>query len=83
MSTVRVGEVRFRIYPQDHVPRHVHGLIGAGEVIVDLRDDGSVALANRRNAVSRVTRTEVRRVLAAAATAFDRLAGTWEEMHNA
>lgn len=40
MPMVRVGEVRFRIYPQHHVPRHVHGFIGRGEVIVDLRADG-------------------------------------------
>jgi hypothetical protein len=82
MTTVRVGEVRFRVYPQDHQPRHVHGFIGTGEVIVDLRADGSVALADRADAVYRVTRAEVKKVLAAAAGAFDRLAAAWEAMHN-
>ncbi len=38
-------QVRFIGYPQDHEPRHVHGFIGCGEAIVDLRPDGSVALA--------------------------------------
>jgi hypothetical protein len=82
LSTVRVGEVRFRVYPQDHLPRHVHGFIGQGEVIVDLRADGSVALANRVDAVCQVTRSEVRKVLTAAATAFGRLVTAWEEMHS-
>jgi hypothetical protein len=82
MTTVRVGEVRFRVYPQDHVPRHVHGFIGRGEVIVDLRADGSVALADRADAVRRVRRAEVRKVLAAAARTFDRLAAAWEAMHH-
>ncbi len=82
MTTVRVGEVRFRVYPQDHLPRHVHGFIGSGEVIVDLRVDGSVALAERRDAVCHVTHAEVRKVLAAAASAFDQLAAEWETMHN-
>jgi hypothetical protein len=70
MMTVRVGEVRFRVYPQDRLPRHVHGFIGRGEVLVDLRADGSVALADRADAVRRVTRAEVRKVLAAAAYVF-------------
>jgi hypothetical protein len=82
VTTVRVGEVRFRVYPQDHLPRHVHGFIGSGEVIVDLRADGSVNLADRRFAVRHVTRTEVRKVLVAAASAFEQLAAAWEAMHR-
>jgi hypothetical protein len=81
VTTLRVGEVLFRVYPRDHLPRHVHGSLGRGEVIVDLRTDGSVALARRSDAVNRVTRVEVRRVLDAAATAFEGLATVWEEMH--
>jgi hypothetical protein len=62
MTTVRVGEVWFRV--------------------VDLRADGSVTLADRADAACRVTRAEVRKVLAAAASAFDRLAAAWEAMHH-
>jgi hypothetical protein len=80
VSTIRVGEVRFRVYPWDHIPRHVHGFVGSGQVIVDLLDDGSVALV-RRNAIRRATRTEVRRVMAAAAAAFNRLADA-SEVHG-
>lgn len=82
MTTLRVGEVRFRIYPQDHHPRHVHAFIGLAEVIVNLRADGSVALACRPDAVCEATRSDVRRVLSAAAEAFDELAAAWEAMHH-
>jgi len=82
VGSVRIGEVRFRVYPQDHLPRHVHGFIGRGQVIVDLRKDGSVALADRRDAVCGVTRAQVRRVLSAAASGFDQLAMLWEAMHE-
>jgi hypothetical protein len=74
-------EVRFIAYPQDHEPRHVHGFIGSGEVIVDLRLDGSVALARRDDAVRGVTRSEVRKVLEAAERRYHQLVAHWEKMH--
>jgi hypothetical protein len=52
-----------------------------GEVVVDVRADGSVALADRADAVRRVTRAEVWKVLAAGARTFDRWAAAWEAMH--
>ena len=82
MSGHRVKEVRFRVYPQDHEPRHVHGFIGNGEVIVDLRADGTVALANRKYAVVKANASEVRKVLAAAEAAFEELADSWKDMHK-
>lgn len=82
MSTVRLGEVRFRVYPQDQTPRHLHGLIGSGQVIVDLRTDGIVRLARRADAVVGVTRSEVQRVLVAATRGFDQLVTAWERMHR-
>jgi hypothetical protein len=83
VSSLRVGEVRFRVYPQDHEPRHVHGFIGSGTAIVDLRADGTVSLANRSDNTCGLTRSEVRKVLDAAADAFNDLAKLWEEMHDA
>lgn len=65
-----MGEVRFRVYPQDREPRHVHGFIGSGEVIVDLRADGTVDLASRRDRIRSATASEVRKVLNAAADSF-------------
>lgn len=79
MPTIRVGAVQFRVYPQDHPPRHVHAFIGDGEVIIDLRHDRTVAVADRRNAVRNATRSEVRRVLAIAADIFDQLVLLWEQ----
>lgn len=80
---MRAGEVRFHLYPQDHEPRHAHGLIGSGQVIVDLRADRTVSLAKRPDAVVGVTKSELRKVLRAAAEHFDALAAAWERMHDA
>jgi hypothetical protein len=74
-------EVRFIVYPQDHEPRHVHGFLGCGEAVVDLRLDGSVALARRADAVRRLTRSEVRKVLEAAERRYHDLVAHWEKMH--
>lgn len=84
MSTVRVGEITFKIYPQDHHPRHVHAFVGSGEVIIDLHEDGTVRFANRAGGPIRghITRSETRKVLVAAASAFDRLAQAWDKMHK-
>ncbi len=82
MTTVRAGEVQFKLYPQDHEPRHAHGLIGSGEVIVALRADRTVALADREDGPTNVTRNEVRRVLKEAANHFDELVAAWEKMHQ-
>ena len=82
MSTVRAGEVRFHLYPQDHEPRHAHGLIGHGQVIVDLRSDGTVTQAKRPDAVIGANKNEVRKVLHAAVAYYDELVAAWERMHG-
>ena len=89
MSGIKVDGVIFLAYPQDpHMPRHVHGFIGGkpkgkgvGEVIVDLRDDRTVHLADRDDAVRGANPSEVRKVVIAAALKFDRLVAAWEKMH--
>lgn len=83
MSGLRVGEVRFRVYPQDHHPRHVHGFIGSGEAIIDLKADGTVDLAKRDDNNCGLTRSEIRKVLDAAVQAFNALADLWERIHDA
>lgn len=55
----------------------VHG----PEVVVDLRADGTVDLANRDDAVQGANRAEVRKVLRAAARRFDDLVVLWDKMH--
>ncbi len=84
MSSRRFGAVRFVAYPQDHEPRHVHGFTAEVEVIVDLLRDGNVALAGRPDAIrpANAKKSDVRKVLLAAAEHFEELAALWEEMHE-
>jgi hypothetical protein len=68
----------------DHEPRHVHGFYAEIEAIVDLRRDGTVALANRSDAVrpSNGSKADVRHVLTVAARHFDELVSLWEKHHG-
>jgi hypothetical protein len=80
---VRVGGICFRIYPLDHNPRHVHAEYAGIEAIVDLRADGTVALAGRvaRLWPANAKRSDVKKILTAAQEHFDLLVAMWEEMH--
>ena len=84
MVSLRFGGVRFVIYSNDHPPRHVHGFHGETEAIVDLRQDRAVALANRDDAVrpANAKKSDVKKILKAAAERFDELAALWESMHG-
>jgi Domain of unknown function (DUF4160) len=83
MVTKYVGGVRFVLYPQDHVPRHAHALTGDTEIIIDLRPDRSVALADRDDAVrGKAKKSDIQKVLRAAAEHFDILVAAWEQMHD-
>ena len=84
VTTVRARGVRFKIYPQDHEPCHAHGLYAGIEVIVGLLADGTVRLAQRKDAVqpANAKRSDVRKILHAAAEHFDAIADAWREMHR-
>jgi hypothetical protein len=84
MASVRLNGVRFTAYTMDHEPRHEHGFYGEMEVIVDLRRDGAVSLANRTDALrpSNGSKSDVRHVLEIAARHFDRLVSLWEKHHG-
>ena len=84
MGSIRFNGVRFAAYTMDHEPRHVHGFYADIEVIVDLRLDGAVALANRTDAIrpSNASKSDVRHVLAVAAKYFDELVSLWEKHHG-
>lgn len=84
MASLRLSGVLFVAYPQDHVPRHVHGFVEEAEVIVDLRMDRTVALADRPDAIrpGNAKRSSIRRVFLAAADHFDDLVNLWEKMHE-
>jgi hypothetical protein len=84
MSSIRFDGVRFVAYAMDHDPRYVHGFYADIEVIVDLRADGRVALANRTDAIrpSNGSKSDVRHVLTVAAIHFDELVLLWEKHHG-
>jgi hypothetical protein len=62
----------------------VHGFSGRTEIIVDLRTDGSVALAKRKNAIrpGDAKRSDVKKILASAAINFDALVALWRKIHG-
>ncbi len=84
MGSIRFGGVLFVIYSNDHPPRHVHGFAGETEAIVDLRLDGTVAIAMRDDAIrpANAKRSDVKKILKAAALHFEELAALWEEIHG-
>lgn len=83
MGSIRFGGVRFVVYSNDHPPRHV-GFAGGTEALVDLRQDGNVALAERHNAVrpANSKRSDIKKILRVAALHFDELVGLWEETYG-
>lgn len=83
MASLRFGSVLFIAYPQDHEPRHVHGFTAETEVIVDLGINGDVGLADRSDCIrpGNAKRSDVRKILIAAAEYFDELVSLWEKMH--
>jgi hypothetical protein len=84
VTSLRIEGVRFVAYPQDHEPRHVHCFVAETEVIVDLRVDGFVALADRSDAIrpANAKRSDVRKALFLAAENFAVLVALWESMHG-
>jgi len=82
--SLRFGGVRFIAYSNDHPPRHVHGFTSETEAIVDLRPDGTVALAKRDDAIrpASAKRSDVKKILRAAAEHFEELAALWEAIHE-
>jgi uncharacterized protein (UPF0261 family) len=83
VSSVKAEGVTFRVYPNDHTPRHVHGEYAETVAIVELRDDRTVALAARKDAVmpGNAKRSDVKKILKVAASQFEVLVAEWERMH--
>jgi hypothetical protein len=77
---------RRKIHGVYHGPRAsaTHGFYAEVEVIVDLRPDGKVSLANRTDAVrpGNGSKSHVRHILTVAAGHFDELAFLWEKHHG-
>jgi hypothetical protein len=62
----------------------VHGFTGDTGAIVDLRMAGTVALAKRNDAIrpGNAKRSEVKKILSAAALHFEELVELWEEVRG-
>ncbi len=84
MGSSKFGGVLFVAYPNDHLPRHVHGFTGGIEVVVDLLPEENVALAERADAVRppNAKRSDVKKILSVAASHFDELVELWEKNHD-
>jgi hypothetical protein len=84
MGSIRFDGIRFTAYSMDHAPRHVHAFYAEIEVIVDLRPDGKVSLADRSDAIrpGNSSKSDVRHVLLAAAGHFEELVALWEKHHG-
>ncbi|MBB6145595.1 hypothetical protein HNQ77_003556 [Silvibacterium bohemicum] len=84
MGLLKFDGVLFVVYSNDHLPRHVHGYLGETEAIADLCRDGSITLADRKDAIrpSNAKRSDVKNILDAAALRFEELVALWEKMHG-
>jgi hypothetical protein len=84
MGTVRCREVKFRVYPKDHLPIHAHAKIGGGEVIVEVRRGGKVALStvHKESVIGNVKDSEIAKVLREAADVAVEIRAEWREMQK-
>ncbi len=84
MGSLRYRSFRFVAYSNDHLPGHIHAFFEEAEVIVDLRQNRPVAIADRANAYSpkNLNMVKLKRVLNAAADNFDQLVALWEDVHG-
>jgi Domain of unknown function (DUF4160) len=75
--------IRFCAYPNDHQPRHVHGMYEDVVVIVSLLEN-AVRLADRSDAIrpAGAKKSAVRKILNAAADRHEDLIALWEKAHE-
>jgi hypothetical protein len=64
--------------------RHVHGILADTEVIIDLRADGNVSVAERTDSIrpANAKKSTVRHILQTAAENFETLAALWDKVHG-
>jgi hypothetical protein len=76
--------VWFTSYSHDHPPPHVHGQTAGIEVVIDLLPNGKVVKSRRTNSVKPINakRSDIRRILAVAATHVSDLQKLWERTHG-
>jgi hypothetical protein len=81
LASLKFEGVRFAAYSNDHEPLHVHGFYAEAVVIVELRLNRVVRLADRKDAVRprNASRSDVKHVLLVAAAHFDELVALGEK----
>jgi hypothetical protein len=84
MGSLKFSGVLFVAFPNDHLPRHVHGYTGETEVVIDLLQNGDVDVAARKDAIrpSNAKRSDVKKILKSAAAHYDELVTLWENHHG-
>lgn len=84
VGSLRFDGILFVVYSNDHPPRHVHGYLSETEAIIDLQSNGEIALADRQDAIrpANAKRSDVRKILDAAAAHFGELVALWEGIHG-
>ena len=77
MSSIRVGRLRWVIYPNDHRPPHTH-VIGPGwEIRIELSDPPSLLSIG-----GSPTRREMAAALMGTAKHLDELRKLWSDLHD-
>jgi Protein of unknown function (DUF2442) len=73
VASIRLDGIRFVVYSNDHPPRQVHGILSEVEVIINLRADGAVSLAARKDRIrpANEKRATIKRILQTAAENFN------------
>jgi len=84
MGSLRFDGVRFSVYSDDHLPRHVHGSYAGVVVVVELFEDGTVGLSKRRKNILPATakKNAVKKILLVAERQVTQLAELWEGIHG-
>ena len=84
MGTIRIDAVWFQVYPDDHLPMHVHGFYGEVEVVIELLDNGAAVEAPRRNnpKPANAKRADVRKIIRVANANLAALKALWETHHG-
>jgi hypothetical protein len=83
LGSLRFDGIRFTVYSKDHPPPHVHGFYAGVEVVVEFVDQKAV-LSSREKAVvpSTAKRSDIKKILTAAAENAELLLSLWEQIHE-
>jgi hypothetical protein len=70
------------LLPKDHLPRHVLCFVGSAEIIVDILENGDVALSDRARPLrGNPKKVDINKALAAAKTRYYEIVEEWKAMH--